>query len=123
VGHGRKGGEVHRGQTGGRNQRPGHSNARPNRASRFEGGFRYLGREHRHWTHRYWWARYGCYTYYCPETRCWYYWYEADDCYYPCGYIDTATPTTQPAPAGVASGVTIIINITSTSGSPQPPAP
>jgi hypothetical protein len=119
----RKGGEVHPGHTGGRIHPPSHRNERPNGAGRFGGGLRYLGREHRHWTHRYWWARYGCYTYYCPDTRCWYYWYEPDDCYYPCSYIDTVTPAAQPAPAGLAPGVTVIINVTTTSGTPQPPGP
>jgi len=87
-------------------------------------GQRYAGRGHRHWTHGYWWGRYGCYTYYCPDTGCWYYWYAPDDCYYPCSYIEHATPAPQAAPAGATAGVTLIVNVTvNAAAGPAAPAP
>ncbi len=81
----------------------------------FKGGYFYKGREHSHWTYRSWWARYGCYTYYCPSTCCWYYWYQPDNCYYPCSYVGSATPVAEPAPVGVAKGVTQIVNVNNNS--------
>ena len=96
--------------------------------TKFKGGYFYRGREHSHWTHRYWWGKYGCYTYFCPSTRCWYYWYQQDNCYYPCSYIGSATPVAETAPVGVPSGVTQIVNVNNNSpgaatGTPTPPAP
>ncbi len=79
--------------------------------NKFKGGYFYRGREHSHWTHRYWWGKYGCYTYFCPSTRCWYYWYQQDNCYYPCSYIGTCTPVAETAPVGTPSGVTQIVNV------------
>src|SRR5262245_31676644 len=51
------------------------------------GSYFYKGKDHFHWSHRYWFGKYGCYTYYCPSTCCWYYWYQPGDCYYPVSYI------------------------------------
>jgi hypothetical protein len=92
--------------------------------TRFKGGYSYKGKHHRHWTHRYWWGKYGCYTYYCPSSRCWYYWYQPAHCYYPCSYIDSATPAASAPPADVPAGVTQIVSVTNNSpGSSVPNAP
>jgi hypothetical protein len=102
--------------------------------TKFKGGYFYKGKEHSHWTHRYWYGRYGCYTYYCPSTCGWYYYYPKQECYYPVSYITTATPVAQPAPVGVETGVKQIVNVTNNSpgaatagsgaaGSALPPAP
>ena len=90
----------------------------------------YFSKDHFHWSHCYWWGKYGCYTYYCPSTYCWYYWYEPECCYYPCSYIPYATPVYQTAPVGVAQGVTQNVNVTNNSpgsataaAGTMPPAP
>ena len=102
--------------------------------TKFKDGYFYKGKDHHHWTYRYWWGKYGCYTYYCPSTSCWYYWYQPGNCYYPCSYISSATPVAEPAPVGVATGVKQVVNVTNNSpgaatagagaaGAPMPPAP
>src|SRR3954447_23409858 len=50
---------------------------------KFEHGYYYHGREHRHWTSCYFDDRFGCYLYHCPATEAYYYWCERDTCYYP----------------------------------------
>jgi len=85
--------------------------------TKFEDGYFYKGKEHRHWTYRYWYSKYGCYSYYCPSTSCWYYYYPREDCYYPISYITSATPVAEPAPVGVPTGVTQIVNVTNNSPS------
>jgi hypothetical protein len=72
-------------------------------ATRFDYGYFYSGREHRHWTYRYYWADYGCECYYCPYTYCWYYWYAPRSCYYPVNYIRYATPVRVAGPVGPVS--------------------
>ena len=82
-----------------------------------DGGYSYKGKDHSHWTHRYWFGKYGCYTYFCPSTSCWYYWYERESCYYPVSYLPTYTPTPLPTPVSVPSGVTQIVNVNNNSPS------
>jgi hypothetical protein len=94
--------------------------------TKFKDGYFYKGHDHYHWTHRYWWGKYGCYTYYCPSSCCWYYWYQQDNCYYPCSYVGSATPVAETAPVGVPGGVTQIVNVNNDSagaatGAPTPP--
>jgi hypothetical protein len=92
--------------------------------TKFKGGYYYKGKNHCHWTHKYWWGKYGCYTYYCPSSRRWYYWYQPDDCYYPCSCIASATPKVTVAPVGVPAGVTLIVNVSNnSSGSVVPDSP
>ena len=101
--------------------------------TKFKGGYFYKGKDHYHWTYRYWYGKYGCYTYYCPSTCGWYYWYPQDSCYYPVTYIVTATPVREVAPVGVPTGVTQITNVTNNSpgaaaapvgpAAPMPPSP
>ena len=83
--------------------------------NQFKGGYSYRGREHSQWSHRYWWGKYGCYTYYCPSTCAWYYWYQPGNCYYPCSYVGSATPVAEAPPLGVPSGVTQMVNVTNNS--------
>ena len=99
--------------------------------TKFSHGYFYKGRDHHQWTHRYWFGRYGCYTYYCPSTSCWYYWYQQDNCYYPVSYINTATPVFERPPVGVETEVKQIVNVTNNSpgsstagaGTTSPPLP
>jgi hypothetical protein len=80
-----------------------------------DGRYFYKGHDHHQWTHRYWYGKYGCYTYYCPSTYCWYYWYSQDNCYYPVSYIKTATPVFERAPVDVDTKVQQIVNVTNNS--------
>jgi hypothetical protein len=77
---------------------------------KFRGGYCYCGRHHKHWTHRYWWGRYGCFTYWCPCTLAWYYWYGPDNCYYPVSFIEEAVPQMESPPVNVLAGVMEIAN-------------
>jgi hypothetical protein len=95
--------------------RGGSHNYHLSHGTKFKGGYFYKGKNHYHWSYRYWWGKYGCYSYYCPSTCCWYYWYPQDNCYYPCSYIRSATPVAEAAPAGVATGVTQIVNVNNNS--------
>ena len=61
--------------------------------TKFDHGYFYKGKDHKHWSHRCWSKRYGCYCYRCPSTRCWYYWYEPGTCYYPVSYATVCVPT------------------------------
>jgi hypothetical protein len=88
---------------------------RMTQGTKFKGGYFYKGKDHHHWTYRYWWHKYGCYTYYCPGRCCWYYWYQPDNCYYPCSYVRTATPVAEAAPVNVETGVKQVVNVTNNS--------
>src|SRR5262249_47895718 len=59
--------------------------------TRFEHGYYFSGRLHKHWTKRYWHNAYGCYVYYCPSTKCEYYWCLPDNRYYPVSYVPYKT--------------------------------
>jgi hypothetical protein len=54
--------------------------------TKFDHGYFYRGREHKHWSSRYFDKRFDCYLYHCPSTQCYYYWCERDVCYYPISY-------------------------------------
>jgi hypothetical protein len=121
-------GMAEAGSKGGSRGSHGSSSYHMSHGTKFKGGYFYKGHDHFHWTYRYWWGKYGCYTYYCPSTYCWYYWYPQDNCYYPCSYVSSAVPVAQPAPVGVATGVTQITNVNANSpgagaGGAMPPAP
>src|SRR5262249_29475674 len=53
---------------------------------KFEHGYYYRGSQHYHWQHRYYNSRYGCWTYYDPCVRGYYYWCQPASCYYPVSY-------------------------------------
>src|SRR5262245_47059271 len=53
---------------------------------KFEHGYYYRGHQHYHWQHRYYNSRYGCWTYYDPCVRNYYYWCQPASCYYPVSY-------------------------------------
>jgi hypothetical protein len=87
--------------------------------TRFDYGYFYSGREHRHWTYSCYWTDYGCDCHYCPYTACWYYWYASGSCYYPVSYSRYATPTKVVGPVGP-------VGVTATALAPMngvPPAP
>jgi Ni/Co efflux regulator RcnB len=60
--------------------------------TKFDHGYFFSGREHRHWTERRYFAEYGCECYYCPSTSAWYYWYAPQARYYPVSYFRFARP-------------------------------
>jgi len=59
--------------------------------NKFSQGYFYKGKQHTHWTSRSYNKQYGCWTYYCPSTRCSYYWCEPACCYYPVSYCPYKT--------------------------------
>ncbi len=52
----------------------------------FSHGYYYIGPNHYHWSHHYWDNRYGCYLYYDPGLRMYYYWHAPHYCFYPITY-------------------------------------
>jgi hypothetical protein len=112
-------GAVEAAPKGGGSRGGSHNSYHMTHGTKFKGGYFYKGRAHSHWTHRYWYGKYGCYTYYCPSTCCWYYWYQPTGCYYPCSYIAKATPVYEKAPVDVVSGVTQITNVNVKNNSPE----
>jgi hypothetical protein len=68
--------------------------------TRFDYGYFYSGRDHRHWTYSCYWPDYGCDCYYCPYSVTWYYWYAPRACYYPVSYIRYASPVRVAGPVG-----------------------
>jgi hypothetical protein len=53
-------------------------------AVRFSGGYYFAGYNHHHWGHRNWDARRGCYVYWEPSLRIYFYYDNARGGYYPC---------------------------------------
>lgn len=51
--------------------------------TRYDGGYFYPGRNHRHWQYRVWNSRFGRYHYYDPYLRSYYYYDPARVGYYP----------------------------------------
>jgi hypothetical protein len=90
----------------------------------------YKGKHCDFWNYHCWDRRYGCELYWNPWYRCYYYYCDPDDCYYPISYCPhrkfsfvTETPVVQP------SSVTVIVQpgvVTETAASVGPapvPAP
>jgi hypothetical protein len=53
---------------------------------KFSKGYYYEGRHHNHWSQRVWSDDYGQWLYLDPDLGVYYYWYEADETYYPITY-------------------------------------
>ncbi|HKB06146.1 MAG TPA: hypothetical protein VKD90_28380 [Gemmataceae bacterium] len=70
----------------------------------FGHGFYYPGKFHTHWTYHAFWPKYGCYAYWCPFTKSYYYWNEKAFSYYPINTIGSAPPVPVNAPGGLSSG-------------------
>jgi hypothetical protein len=69
----------------------------------FSHGRYYQGRYHRHWRYSCWSWKYCCRCYWDPDAECWYYWSEADGCYYPLTYAAVVPPTPMAVPAGAST--------------------
>jgi Ni/Co efflux regulator RcnB len=86
----------------------------------------YRGRHCDFWNYHCWDRRYGCELYWNPWYRCYYYYCDPDDCYYPISYCPhrkfsfvTETPVVQP------SSVTVIVQpgVVTETAAPVGPAP
>jgi hypothetical protein len=65
--------------------------------TKFDHGYYYQGRDHNHWSYRCWSPQYGCYCYWDPCCREYYYWCQPRSCFYPVSYCPCQTyswPTT-----------------------------
>lgn len=67
----------------------GKSNARyyVQHGHRFKYGYWYSGYVHPHWSYHVWDSRYGCFLYYDPGVKVYYYWNPVHYRYYPVSYV------------------------------------
>jgi hypothetical protein len=72
-----------------------------NLGNQFHGTFhgqRCLFKGYKGWTRYCWMPRFGCYGYYCPQFRGWFYMYQRGNCYLPLSCMTTFAPTPVAAP-------------------------
>ena len=62
------------------------SNYHLQHGTKFSNGFKYVGKNHSHWTQTRFDTRYGCTCYFDSGLSRWYYWCARDVCYYPVSY-------------------------------------
>lgn len=74
------GNQGHNGNKPGPGNKPGGKPGKPGKPGK--SNHPTYGKGH-HWTKVVYSERYGRYIYWDPDTECWYYWSEADGCYYP----------------------------------------
>ena len=61
--------------------------------TKFKKGFYFKGHGHRHWTARHYLRGWKTWCWYCPSTKCWYYWAAGQSAYMPIETINDNPPT------------------------------
>jgi hypothetical protein len=116
---GKPGGHVeHGGRNGGYGNGKGLS-SRKFTGQKYGSHYRFHGREGHYWSRTRWSKRYGCECRYCPTTRCWYYWYAPQTCYYPVSCYKEYPP----APVATAPVALAVATATATASASAGVAP
>jgi hypothetical protein len=87
----------------------GNHNGHVHNVSHMHGATHYRHRDFHHWTRYCWFPGHGCYGYYCPDDREWYYWYGPSNCYLPVSEMATYEPDDSVnAPPSLPPGATLV---------------